>query len=145
MTFRKGFLQALRQLMEPLDSAISILPFQTSLSRSQTLKKWLRCLFNIPKRTWPPGSPSILQSLPATGPSWLAYSASYSKFLQPRSWAALPYMIQYFGYVVTLVYSLLGLMAVLPDSPPHFFPPTSLYMAQFSLVISYWDSQARGK
>lgn len=121
--------------MEPLDSAISILPLQTSLSRSQTLKKWLRCLFNIPKRTWPPGSPSILQSLPATGPSWLAYSASYSKFLQPRSWVALPYMIQYFGYLVTLVYSLLGLMAVLPDSPP---PPFSLPL-HFTWLSSVWS------
>lgn len=33
----------------------------------QSLDKWLRYLFNIPKWTWLPGSPSIPQSILVTG------------------------------------------------------------------------------
>ena len=33
----------------------------------QIQDKWLTCLFNISKLTWPLGSPSILQYLPGMG------------------------------------------------------------------------------
>lgn len=94
-----------------------------------------------------PGHQVLLASFsPATGSSWLAYSASYSKFLQPRSWAALPYMIQYFGYLVTLVYSLWGLMAVPPDSPlssPFSSPFTSHGSIQSGHILLGQSSQRK--
>lgn len=65
---------------------------------------------NISKWTWPPGSPSVLQSLPVTG-IWLTYPTPYPKFLQPMSRAALlpdvlPYIILPFWLPGPFVYPL---------------------------------------
>jgi hypothetical protein len=74
---------------------------QTGDKKKKKKKKKLSCLFNISKWTWPPGFPSIPQSLPITG-YWLTYPAPYPKHLSPgRGWAALPpaslpYIIQPF-------------------------------------------------
>ena len=60
--------------------------------RSQTWNKWMRCP-TYQSKFWLPGSPSIPQSLPVTGFSWLAYPAPYPELIQPRGWTALPYLI----------------------------------------------------
>lgn len=39
----------------------------------KTWTQWQRCLFNITKQTWPPGSPYNPQSLTVTGSSQLTY------------------------------------------------------------------------
>lgn len=72
-----------------------------------------------------PGSPSLPKSLSVTGPFWLTHPSS--KLFQLRGWAALPYIIQPFGYLVFFVYSLLLYLAPLS---PFFFPSSSPHMAQ---------------
>lgn len=64
------------------------------LSRFQTRDKQLRCVFNIPKPTWPPGSSSIPQFLPLTGhghslPSTLNFPAQELGFLSSRHFGSL--------------------------------------------------------
>lgn len=72
------------------------------LGRPQTRDKGLRCLLMYPSRCWLPGSPSIPQSLPVTGHSWLAYPALYPEFSNPGAGIPFPqllfpYIIQTFG------------------------------------------------
>ena len=55
----------------------------------QTQDKPLRCLFNISKRTWLPGSPSIPQSLPVTGYDWHT-APSMPELFTPRVGFPLP-------------------------------------------------------
>lgn len=93
---------------------------------------WLRCLFNITKWTWLPGSPRIPQSSPVTGSFWLTLPASYPKLLQPRAWAtllpdALPYIIQPFWVPFSsTLYT--------PDSP--LSPPSSPHWAWLKVTFS---------
>lgn len=47
--------------------------------------KWLRCWYNMSKRTWVPGSPSISQFLSVTGSSWLVYCILYHKLFSPEA------------------------------------------------------------
>lgn len=114
--------------MEPPDSATVILPFQVSTPEEMA---------EVPIEHTKEDLATRFSQYPSVPTCYRVIMAGILclGFLQPRNWAALPYMIQYFGYLVTLVYSLLGLMAVLPDSP---FPPLSLPL-HFTWLSSVWS------
>jgi len=74
----------------------------------RTRDKRLRHIFYIPKQTWPPGSPSIPQSLPGIYPTPnLELSSPRIGLLFPLE--TLPYIIQKF-------WSLLSLLCTSPSS-----------------------------
>lgn len=87
--------------------------------------KWLRCLLNISKQTWPLGSPRILQSLPYLLQGMAGIPCPLPQTLQPRGWVApppeaLPYIIQPF-WILTLFITFALLAATPgPPPPPHF-------------------------
>jgi hypothetical protein len=83
---------------------------------TRTLDKQLRCKFCIPNWTWPPGSPSIPQSLPM--PSTLNPPAQALGFLSPE----------------VLQYIILKLWLSLSSLPLSTFPPPYFSLCSLPLI-----------
>lgn len=83
---------------------------------------WLRCLFNMSKWTWPPGSPGNPQSLPVTG---YGCHTSLPTLNFSRLGPGLLFLIQfsYFGYSALFpLWSTITILTSWSGSPPtHFF------------------------
>lgn len=81
------------------------------------------CLFNISKRTWPPVSPSILQSLPVTGCGWHTLSSTLNSPTQRRGCIFLrgSYLYNPGILVTSPPFCNFGLLATVlgSPSPPH--------------------------
>lgn len=93
---------------------------------------------NISKQSLAPCSPCIPQSLPVTGPSWLAYPALHPKFSSPGGWATLPYEIQpfHFGYPLFLYLWASRLLHLVPSFPSLSLP---LPVLPYSKAHSGWS------
>lgn len=111
----------LRKFSDPPQGSGPLLANPAKIPLSQTWDKRLRCLLNIATGTWPPGSPSIPQSLPVPEPSWQAHPAPYPKLLQPSGQEfflqLLPYVIQPFWLPTSLGPPLLGIWFPSISSP----------------------------
>jgi hypothetical protein len=92
----------------------------------------LRCLQNIPKQTWPPGSPSIPQSLPVTEFGWHTPTSTLNSPAQGLgcpSAGGSPYIIQTFWLPILCTFGLLAAVLGFPLSSLSLFPssfPTPL-------------------
>jgi hypothetical protein len=108
----------------------------------QIQDKGLWCIFNISKWTWLPGSPSIPQSLPVTGPGWhtshsaLNFPAQGPGFLLQKGSSLLPFSPFLPSLPLPLPLSLsLSLSPFLP--PRCFFNLFSLCSHAFSLFLLF--------
>lgn len=109
--------------------------------RSQVGDKWPRCLFNIKADAGHLVLPASL-SLPATGPSWLAYPSPALNFSSPGlGYPSLynPTVLLCYSFFVPFDLSF-TLLASCSGSPLSLLPSQSLHMAQSSLVVSTLDS-----
>lgn len=71
---------------------------KTKLLSLKPWDKWLR--YNVTYETWGPGSPSILQLLPVTGASWLAYTSLTLTSPAQRAGLSLPIQSSHFGHAL---------------------------------------------
>lgn len=52
--------------------------------------------------TWKPTSPNITQTLPVTGPSWLAYTTPHPQLCSPERGMGCPSYMIHLGYLLFL-------------------------------------------
>lgn len=116
--FSYTFICAYRSVF-PACISVHLVPAEVRKEHStgfQTWYKGMRLIFNIPKWSWPPDSPSIPKSIPVIGHWWNILAPAPSRTFQLWGWASplskgILYKIQTFFCVCTLS---------LPSSLPRF-------------------------